>query len=261
MNFITEEDIRARNVNAGGVLVLAAGERLTPSAAEYVNQNRIQVQNSQGACASTPSVDCGCGEAPKAVASVAKGGASAPEASCTKASDASCHELTFLEQGVQVPKNHPAVMMRGKLDSLLAQIVLVQTQFDPKDRRPAFLKQCLEDLHAWVMLTLRGEMTGETVSPKGMGGMDVATLHVISREPKKYLGLEHMAAHGSMGGNVGLLNWLRASVREVEVVAVSCSRNADVLASLNRLSSALYVLMLLTYAAEQGIDLAKVGKA
>ncbi len=259
MNFITEEDIRARNVEAGGVLTLGADERLTPSATEYARQNRIQVQE-QGVCA--PAAVCvaapsACCDAPKTES------APQPESAptCTAASDASCHELTFLEQGVQVPKNHPAVIMRGKLDTLLAQIVLVQTQFDPKDRRPAFLKQCLDDLHAWVMVTLRGEMTGETVSPAGMGGMDVQTLHVISREPKKYLGVEHMAAHGSMGGNVGLLNWLRASVREVEVVAVSCSRNADVLASLNRLSSAVYVLMLLTFAAEQGIDLASVRKA
>ncbi len=258
MNFITEEDIRARNVNAGGILVLAKGERLTPSANEYAQQNRIQVQE-QGVAPAAAS--CGC-EAPTVSKPACTAAPAAPQAqACTPASDASCHELTFLEQGVQVPKNHPAVIMRGKLDTLIAQIVLVQTQFDPKDRRPAFLKQCLDDLHTWVMLTLRGEMTGETVSPAGMGGMDVQTLHVVSREPKKYLGIDHMAAHGSMGGNVGLLNWLRASVREVEVVAVSCSTNADVLASLNRLSSAIYVLMLLTFAAEQGIDLAKVGKA
>ncbi len=258
MNFITEEDIRARNVNAGGVLVLAAGERLTPSAAEYASQNRIQVQ--EGACAAA-SAGCGCeAPAPKA-APAAACAAPASGPACTKASDAQCHELTLLEQGVEVPKNHPAVIMRGKLDTLLSQIVLVQTQFDPKDRRPAFLKQCLVDLHAWVMLTLRGEMTGETVNAAGMGGMDVQTLHVVSREPQKYLGMDHVAAQGNMGGNVALLNWLRASVRETEVVAVSCSGNADVIASLNRLSSAVYVLMLLTYAAEQGIDLASVRKA
>ena len=243
MNFITEEDIRARNVQAGGIIVLGVGERLTPSATEYASQNRMQVQNGN-ACNVTTT-----GEGLTDVGT------------CTVASDATCHELTYLEQGVQVPKNHPAVVMRGKLDTLLAHIVLVQTQFDPKDRRPAFLKQCLDDLHAWTMLTLRGEMTGETVVPKGMGGMDVDTLYVISREPQKYLGVEHLAAQGVMGGNVALLNWLRAVVRETELVAVSCSRNMDVLAALNRLSSAIYVLMLLTFAAEQGIDLASVRKA
>ncbi len=241
MNFLTEEDIRARNVGNGGTLVLQKGERLTPSATEYARAQHISVQDDN-------------------VGASAEGNACGGVACATTACNPA-QELTYIEDGVQVPKNHPAVTMRGKLDTLLAQLVLVQTQFDPKDRRPAFLKQCLQDLHTWVMLTLQGEVTGQSVCPEGMGGMDVPTLYVISREPKKYLGIDHLVAQGNMGGNVALLNWLRASVREVEVVGVSCSRNMDVLCSLNRLSSAVYVLMLLTFAAEQGIDLASVRKA
>ncbi len=240
MNFLTEEHIRARNVGNGGTLVLNKGERLTPSASEYAKTLRITIQ------------DNNVGENP---------GSCGEGVACSATSCNPAQELTYIEDGVQVPKNHPAVTMRGKLDTLLSQLVLVQTQFDPKDRRPAFLKQCLQDLHSWVMLTLQGEVTGQSVCPAGMGGMDVPTLYTISREPKKYLGIDHLVAQGDMGGNVALLNWLRASVREVEVVAVSCSRNMDVLCALNRLSSAVYVLMLLTFAAEQGIDLASVRKA
>ncbi len=245
MNFLTEEDIRARNVHAGGNLVLGAGERLTPSATEYAMQQRISV--TYGAAAPT--------------ANTAGAAAPAFDPECGSTQCGISMEMTLLDKGVEVPKNHPSIVMRGKLDTLLSYVVLVQTQFDPKDRKPAFLKQCLNDLQEWVMLTLKGEVTGETVVPAGMGGMDVATLHVVSREPKKYLGLDHMAAHGSMGGNVALLNWLRALVRETELVAVNCSQNADVLCSLNRLSSAVYVLMLLTFAAEQGLDLATLRKA
>ncbi len=236
MNFLTEEDIRARHVQAGGVLVLHAGERLTPSATEYALQQRITVQQS----------DMPEGEA----------------TSCPSLGPCSANiETTLLDTGVEVPKNHPSIIMRGKLDTLLAQVVLTQTQFDPKDRKPAFLKECLADIQEWVLLTLQGEVTGQRVCAKGMGGMDIPTLHLISREPKKYLGLDHLAAHVSMGGNVALLNWLRAAVRETEIVAINCSKNMDVLCALNRLSSALYVLMLLTVAAEQGLDLASVRKA
>ncbi len=254
MNFLTEEHIRARHVHAGGSLVLQAGERLTPSATEYAMQQRITVSYA-GACGSVAG-----GEAAQ------NGSAHNDALQCGSAQNDSLRcgasmESTLLEKGVEVPKNHPSIVMRGKLDTLLAHVVLVQTQFDPKDRKPPFLKQCLEDLYAWVMLTLKGEVTGETVMPAGMGGMDVATLHVVSREPKKYLGIDHMAAHASMGGNVALLNWTRALVRETELVAVNCSKNADVLCSLNRLSSAVYVLMLLTIAAEQGLDLATVRNA
>lgn len=243
MNFLTEDDIRSRNLAAGGVLTLAPGERLTPSAAEYAAQQRLRVE--QG------------GSVPAAACSEAEGGC--PAAQACECEDS--QELTYLDKTTRVPKNHPSIVMRGRLDSLLAHLVLVQTQFDPKDRQPAFLKQCLADLHAWVMLTLKGEITGEAVCPQGMGGMDPETLRLISREPAKYLGLEHFAAEAALGGNVALLNWLRASVRETEVAAVSCSGNLDVICSLNRLSSAVYVLMLLTLAVERGLDLGKLRKA
>ncbi len=236
MNFLTEEDIRDRQVQIGGVLVLQQNERLTPSATEYALQQRITVTNSSGN---------------------AEAATSCPNLEPCSANT----EMTLLEAGVEVPKNHPSIVMRGKLDTLLAQVVLTQTQFDPKDRKPAFLKECLADIHDWVLLTLQGEVTGQRVCAKGMGGMDVPTLYLISREPKKYLGLEHMAAHVSMGGNVAMVNWLRALVRETELIAVNCSKNMDVLCSLNRLSSALYVFMLLTIAAEQGLDLSTLRKA
>lgn len=245
MNFLTEDDIRSRNLAAGGVLSLAPGERLTPSAAEYAAQLRLRVEHGGAPALSPQGSACHSGCSPAA------------EGCNCEASQ----ELTWLDAATQVPKNHPSIIMRGRLDSLLAHIVLVQTQFDPKDRKPAYLKQCLAELHAWAMLALKGEVTGEAVCPKGMGGMDVETLHAISREPKKYLGLDHFAAEASMGGNVALLNWLRASVREAEVAAVTCSGNMDVICALNRLSSAVYVLMLLTLAVESGIDLSKVKKA
>ena len=236
MNFLTENDIRSRNLAAGGAILLAADERLTPSAAEYAAQLRLRVE--QGSA-----VSC------------------APENSAAEACECGpSQEFTWLNASTQVPKNHQSIIMRGRLDTLMAQIVLVQTQFDPKNKKPAFLKQCLADLYAWAMLTMKGEITGESVSPKGMGGMDVDTLHLVSRDPKKNLGVEHIVADASMGGNMALLNWLRASVREIEIAAVTCSGNMDVICSLNRLSSAVYVLMLLTAAAESGLDLAKPRK-
>lgn len=241
MNFLTEDDIRSRNLEAGGVLSLAPGERLTPSAVEYASQMRLRVEHG-GRSALT--------------AADAPGDSAAEGCSCEQS-----QELTYLDNTSLVPKNHPSIIMRGKLDTLLSHIVLVQTQFDPKGKKPPFLRQCLAELHSWVMLTLKGEITGEAVCPVGMGGMDVPTLHLISRDPKKYFGLEHFAADADMGGNVALLNWLRATVRETEVAAVSCSGNMDVICALNRLSSAVYVLMLLTMAVESGIDLSTLKKA
>lgn len=246
MNFLTENEIRVRAPQAGGVLSLAAEERLTPSAAEYVNQLRLRVEYG-GANVAAPT--CANKACPTATSQSAK-----DFKNCTS------QEVTYLDKDTVVPKSHPAIIMRGKLDSLLANVVLIQTQFDPKDRKPVFLKNCLADIHKWVMQTLSAEVSGSAIQPSGMGGMNVETIHHISREPKKYLGLDHFAAEASLGGNIALLNWLRALVRETEVIAVACSANMDVICSLNRLSSAVYVLMLLALAEEQGIEIRQVGK-
>lgn len=241
MKFITEDDIRSKNLKSGDVLNIAADERLTPSAAEYAAQARLRVEFTAGAGAA-----CTCIERPEAVPGLEK-------CDCVQS-----QEVTYLDSSMVVPKNHPSIVMRGKLDTLLAQLTLVQTQFDPKNRLPGFLKECLADLRSWVLLTLNGEVSGAAVDPDGMGGMDVETLHIVSREPAKYLGLDHFAAEASMGGNMALLNWLRALVRETEVAAVGCSVNMDVVCALNRLSSAVYVLMLLALAAERGLEIKSV---
>lgn len=64
----------------------------------------------------------------------------------------------------------------------------------------------------------------------------------------------------ALGPNVAPAQLVRAQAREVEVAYVQVGmEREDILASLNRLSSAIYVLMLLTVVAESGRDISKVG--
>ena len=254
MTFLTEEDIRSRAPQAGGILSLGPAERLTPSAAEYASQLRLRIEH--GGAGSVAKAKGPAQPANPVSTAKAAFSASPGQPPC---SSVCSQELTHLDKDSVVGKNHPSIVMRGKLDSLLAFAVLAQTQFDPKNRLPVLLKQCLAELNGWIMQTLAAEVGGTAFTPKGMAGMDVDVLHEVSREPKKYLGVDHFAADASMGGNVALLNWLRAQAREAEVTAVACSANLDVVCSLNRLSSAVYVLMLLTLAAERGIEIGKTG--
>jgi len=167
--------------------------------------------------------------------------------------------MTWLNADTQVPKTSGNIIFRGKMDSLLASVMLVQTQFDPKSKLPALLKECLLDVKNWVMQVLAAEMSGQAPEITGMAGMDIQTLHAVSRNPAKYLGMEHCMAHEAQGGNVALINWLRALVRETEIAALQIlPGESPVCCALNRLSSALYVLMLLTMAAQAGKDLAKL---
>lgn len=232
MHFLTEDDVRARCPQPGCTLSLAANERLTPSAAEFASRMRATIVHGNA---------------------VAKSGE--PEGD-----GAACGEgMTRLDAATVVVKNHPRIVLRGKLDTLLASVILVQTRFDPDNRLSPYLKECLADMANWIMGTLSAEVSGNPCAAGSMGGMDVSVLHAVSREPRKYFGLDPFVPSAAMGANAALVNWLRALTREAEVASVESGlERADIAASLNRLSSAAYVLVILTLAAENGVDIAKI---
>ncbi len=258
MIFLTEEDIRARNVAPGGALSLSPNERLTPAASEFAASMRLNVvipgQGGTGGFApiGTPSAATGSTEP---ACRPDSGNCSVAEASATPSVVCPETGMTMLDAATRVPKSHPRIELRGKLDSLLAISVLAQTQFDPKNRLPGFLKECLAEISGWIMRVLEAEVSGGILPACAMGGMDAETLREFSRDPARLAGLEPFCPNAALGGNVALLNWLRAQAREAEVAAVrSGLKRDDILNSLNRLSSAVYVLMLLTMAAEKGVN-------
>ncbi len=250
MHFLTEDDIRARCPQPGCSLRLAPGERLTPSAAEFAAQMRVTLlQDGASAPAASP--------APKQ--SAPKQSAPAPEPCPCPENGAAEDGMTHLDATVMAPKSHPRIVLRGKLDTLLSAVVLTETQFDPKNRLSGFLKTCLADVRGWVLQVLTAEVSGSAPSIPGMGGMDPETLRTVSRDPKRYLGLDHYCPDPALGANAALCNWLRALARETEVAAVqSRLGRPELTGALNRLSSALYVLTLLTLAAEKGMDVTKL---
>lgn len=235
MMFLTEKDVRARCPQPGSTLPLGPGERLTPSAAEYANSLRITVINENSA---PPAEAC-------------------PAPALSQSASGSC-AMTWINADTQGPKTCGRIIFRGKMDTLLASAMLVQTQFDPKDRLPGLLKDCLRDVKNWIMQVLAAELSGAAPEIAGMAGMNMEALHAVSRDPVRYLGMEHCMAHESQGGNVALVNWLRAQVRETEIAALrNLPGDSPVCCALNRLSSALYVLMLLIMAAQAGNDLSR----
>ena len=138
--------------------------------------------------------------------------------------------------------------------------VLVQTGFDGNNKLPAVLRNGLSDINVWLWQILQAEVSGEAVPAQSLCGMNAEAIRLVSHDPMKYLGQGHIVPDVALGPNVALLNWLRAQAREVEVAYVQVGmEREDILASLNRLSSAIYVLMLLTVVAESGRDISKVG--
>jgi ethanolamine utilization cobalamin adenosyltransferase len=95
--------------------------------------------------------------------------------------------------------------------------------------------------------------------PVSMGEFDETAIHAISHNPLKYIGHDHLVPEVVHGVQVARLNLLRTQIREAELLAadVFIDRDfrvtrPDIMLALNRLSSAVYVLMLMTLMAERG---------
>lgn len=259
MIFLTEEDVRQRcDLAHGGEFCLQGEERLTPAATELLRSRNCRVI----AASECPAVEEAAPEKPAEPVAAPAPAEPAPVAApaAPVAPVAALSEGTYLDADTVVSKSHPRIFLRGKLDTLISATVFVQTQFDTAGKLPAVIKNGLSDINVWLWQLLQAEVSGEAMPAQALCGMAPEALRLVSQDPMKYLGQGHIVPDVALGPNVALLNWLRAQVREVEVAYVQVGMDReDMLASLNALSTAVYVLMLLTVVAESGRDLSKVG--
>jgi len=260
--YITETWLRERfSLGQGTEIHLPADSKLTSAARELLNERRIVVKYADEAGrifldkapgAQTPELKrvnplTGCGER--------HGGSCLM---CRQPVQNKPDTLTHLDARGLVAKNDPRLKLRGKLDSAIAFAVFTQAEFDPQGRYPA-LALWLADIRSALGNVLKAEVSGTAMPPIAMGDMDEEAIHAVSHNPLKYLGHDHLLPEANQGARVARLNLLRAQIREAELYAadVYIARDftvarPDIMQGLNRLSSAVYVLTLLTYLAEQG---------
>ncbi len=103
-------------------------------------------------------------------------------------------------------------------------------------------------LAVWLQIEL-----AEPLGCQAIVGLSDEDLHRLSHQPLRYLGHDHLVPEASHGRDAALLNLLRTKVREAETVAaqVFITRSfevlrPDILQALNRLSSTVYVMMILS---------------
>jgi ethanolamine utilization cobalamin adenosyltransferase len=156
--------------------------------------------------------------------------------------------MTHLTGRRLVPKSHPVIAFRGKLDSMCARIISAQLIGSEAGREDYVAD--LEEILDFTRRLLPAELRGEPVPEMILCGLDAAAIRARSHDPKKYFGHPHMRSTWRMGRLTVALNELRALVRETELAAASaftdsdgaCARE-DIVQALNRLSSLFYVLM------------------
>lgn len=224
MRYITEQDLR--DALAGGAnqtYAIPSGAKLTPAAREYLADLKIRPV----AAESVPAAD----------------GESAPAASVKP------EHMTHLIPGQLVPKTHPRIALRGKLDSLEAEILTLQVAAG--ERGETALIAPLTDALQLTRWVLGCEVTGKPLKDWTLGSMTPETVRDASHRPQDYGFSRHVLPSNGQGWAAAQLNRLRALCREAELAANvafcdgrdGCLR-VDLILALNRLSSFFYILQL-----------------
>ncbi len=148
-----------------------------------------------------------------------------------------------------VSKSHPRIMFRGKLDSVQTMIILDQALISENGKYMKLISD-LNSVLSSLQNVMKCEVLDEPLESEIIIGYTHRELRERSHEPMKFFGIKQMLMPNyTMGPQYAMLNQLRAAIREVEVAATTafyqqgkCSRT-DIIEELNRLSSALHVMM------------------
>ena len=197
------------------VFFLGEGDTLTSSARDYLTEERIPiVPAAQAKITRYRGLD-GCYYEEK------------PE------------HMTQLTGEVLVPKTHPRIRFRGSLDSLESRILLLALE------EPELQAQCSELLD-FVRQILKCEVLEEPFRADRLLGLTLDQVRAYSQLPQQYLGIPHFMPGPRHGLRVARLNGLRTQVRQTELEAARAfpEGREDIIRGLNRLSSAVYILML-----------------
>lgn len=152
--------------------------------------------------------------------------------------------MTHLDGVTLAPKTHPRIVFRGKLDSLEARLILCRLESPEYDRE-------LGEILAFTRKLLRWEVLGEPVEEGPLLGLSEGELRRRSHFPQEFYGQPHFMPEAADGVPMAWLNLARCAAREAELAAVAAFTDPDgrvtrpdILRAMNRLSSAIYLLMI-----------------
>ncbi len=209
-----------RNRDGKRVFYLGKGDQLTSDARDFLNRERIEILSAEKARPQRYRLLSGGYLEEK------------PE------------YMTHLNGDVLVQKTHPRIVFRGAMDTLEAELLLCM-QAAPRWRTE--LGQIL-DLARNI---LRWEVMGEPVREEKLCGMTQEELRQRSHRPQDFYGQPHFMPQVADGETVLRLNRVRCAAREAELKAVAAFTDPrggvdreDILRSMNRMSSMLYILMI-----------------
>ena len=157
--------------------------------------------------------------------------------------------MTQLTGNRLVMKDDRRIVFRGKLDSLEALFVLNQTILMEMGEDQTMIDD-LEDILISIREMMRCDVLDEPFTRQSIIGLSHAELRDHSHHPMKYYQVKQMVLPSfKLGRTYAILNQMRTAVRETEVSAAAAFNNgkgydrADIIEELNRMSSAMHILM------------------
>ena len=219
----TEQQVKAniRNRDGKRVFYLGRGDQLTPGARDWLSRERIEILPAEQA-------------RPERFKLLSGG-----------FSEEKPEHLTHLNGDTLVHKTHPRIAFRGAMDTLEAEIMLCQLVL----REP--MKKQLQEVLDFARYLLRCDVLEEKVERETLCGLDEQQLRSHSHRPQEYYGQPHFMPEVTDGEEILRLNRCRCAAREAELKAVAAFTDRegnptriDLLRAMNRLSSAIYLLMI-----------------
>lgn len=211
---------------------LEAGMILTPAARQFLQDRRITLNRGEKTASDRQVADR---EAPYTALDNGRQYGHKPE------------DMTQLHGKSLVRKDHPRIQLRGRLDSLQSDILLLHVRCaSTMPELAADLTRLLD----WAREILRAEVLETVPVELSLSGMTEAELRERSHNPRKFFNTGHVLPDVNMSLEVLELNKLRSTVREIELAAVAALADTKhpgrqkIIEKLNRMSSGIYVLML-----------------
>lgn len=217
-----EQAVRAniRNRDGKRVYYLGKGDQLTSTARDFLRRERIEILPGSQA-------------RPERYRLLSGGYAEEkPE------------HMTHLNGEVLVPKTHPRIRFRGKMDTLEAELILCQLV-------PGAPEGALGEILDLSRKILRCDVLEEPLRQDTLCGLTQDEQRGRSHMPQDYYGQPHFMPQASDGPVIAGLNRARCFAREAELAAVEAFSDRegnlireDIPKTLNRMSSMLYLLMI-----------------
>ena len=218
----SEEAVRAniRNRDGKRVFYLGKGDQLTSSARDFLSRERIEILPAEQARPQRYRLLNGGYVEEK------------PE------------HMTHLHGDVLVPKNHPRIVFRGKMDTLEAELILCQLA-DKSMEGP------VGEILGLARQIIRCEVLEEPLKWDTLCGLTESEQRKRSHFPQEYYGQPHFMPSFTDGLTIARLNRARCAAREAELASVDAFSDRegnltreDIPRALNRMSSMLYLLMI-----------------